>query len=627
MNYRISAPFYRDQEGNVHRLAPQGGNLFTDGVVEAVLSVRPQDDRWTVISHTWRALNETVSIQPVIEVVDQFRYESYIIPCVTIHGNRWGTGKEPKGLVLDGKPWVFEGRRTGIPGCTLTETANEFCALYASNDSEQSLTVSCSMEPLPDGRMAHRLLYPTIEEPKTYCGRDGYVEAYQSYITLNPGESFAATANVLSGTPVRKNFAMIDVQNAVMSYLDQPMESKLSREEIWNLSIRFAESLYYDYKGTLLLNIGHRLSPNGPILREGFEFGWCGQNGMFSRMLILDYRKNGNKEHLDAALRIMDAWAAEYAPETGLPWVHYEQCGKQDALSDTCNLGYYISEMMRCYVLLQEMGIDRPAYRDAAIRVADFFVNHYSETDGFGKAWRVTTGECLDPNGTIGAFPVFGLVEVYNHTKDERYLEIAKKALQFYVKRDLMQFECTAGALDTHCIDKETSAAIILGGLALYEATKDAQYLESAELAAEYFCAWMFYYDVPCSEESDFKRYGFRSIGGTSVSTQHHHLDPWGALMVSCFVRIARYTKNPKWRKRAEALWFNATQMIAPYDGYEVHGMARMAGSQNEAYLHSRWNWESHAAVPGTANDWLVAWPAAFRMNSIAELEKMGETI
>ena len=33
----------------------------------------------------------------------------------------------------------------------------------------------------------------------------------------------------------------------------------------------------------------------------------------------------------------------------------------------------------------------------------------------------------------------------------------------FYVRRDLDEFTCTAGALDTVCVDKETSGALIIG--------------------------------------------------------------------------------------------------------------------------------------------------------------------
>lgn len=625
MKYTISAPAYRDRNGNWCMLERVGENTFSNGLVEAVMNIRINGENAS-ISHSWRSLCGEIEIQPVIEVVDNFICDEYIIPCVNIHGNRWGSGKEPKGLTCAGKPWVFDARRTSIPGCTLTENSDNFCALFACNDSEESLTVSCSMEQLSGGRIAHRLLYPTIEEPKTYSGRDYYVAEYQTYVRLNEEKRFAAVAEVVAGKPSREHFAMIDVQNAVQHYLKDMPAPKLSDEEMWNLSIHFAEKLLYNYKGTDFFIIGHALRHSGTHLRENFEFGWCGQNGMLARMMILDYKKTGNKAHLDKALECLDAWAGAIHPETGLPWVLYQNKGAEDANSDTCNLSFYITEMLRCYLTLQEMGIDKPAYRAAALSTADFLEKHRSDSFGLGKAWRVATGECVDEGGTIGAFPIRSFVECWNHTGEKRYLDAAEAMMKLYTERDLLKFECSAGALDTHCIDKETSGALIMGGIALYEATKNEKYLEYAVLAAEYFCAWMYYFNVPCDADSDFARFGYNCIGGTSVSTQHHHIDPWGVFMVSYMEKIARYTGDEKWNLRAKALWLGGTQMICEQDGDFVHeGLLRSAGSQNEAYFHCRWGSDDIVMKPGTFNDWLVAWPAAFRMFTISERECMGE--
>lgn len=371
MNYTISAPFYRDRSGTVHKLMPVSENVYADASVEVVLTIERTDAQTEQLHHTWRSLDGDLEIQPVIQVEDSFLFDEYLIPCVSIHGNRWGTGGEPKGLTRDGRPCVFDARRTSVPGCTLTESKEYFCALFEANDSEQSLTVSCSMEKLPDGRMAHRLLYPTIEEPLTYCCRDGYIGEYQTYVKLSADETFSATAIIVSGKPSREHFAMIEVQNAAQRFLDDIPDPELSREEMWSLTIRFAEKLLYSYKGQELFIIGHLLKPEGTELREDFEFGWCGQNGIYSRMMILDYRKNGNKEHLDKALACLDAWAKAIHPVTGLPWVRYEDMDRPNAISDTCNLSFYISEMLACYLTLQEIGIERPAYRAAALSAAD----------------------------------------------------------------------------------------------------------------------------------------------------------------------------------------------------------------------------------------------------------------
>ena len=47
----------------------------------------------------------------------------------------------------------------------------------------------------------------------------------------------------------------------------------------------------------------------------------------------------------------------------------------------------------------------------AALSAADYPEKHRSEEFGHGKAWRVAAGECIDPNGTIDAFPIHSFAE------------------------------------------------------------------------------------------------------------------------------------------------------------------------------------------------------------------------
>jgi hypothetical protein len=47
-----------------------------------------------------------------------------------------------------------------------------------------------------------------------------------------------------------------------------------------------------------------------------------------------------------------------------------------------------------------------------------------------------------------------------------------------------------AGALDTHCIDKESAIPLLQSGLLLYDISHEAVYLDWAELAAAYLASW-----------------------------------------------------------------------------------------------------------------------------------------
>lgn len=119
------------------------------------------------------------------------------------------------------------------------------------------------------------------------------------------------------------------------------------------------------------------------------------------------------------------------------------------------------------------------------------------------------------------------------------YLAIAEQAMRFYMERDLDRFICTAGALDTCCVDKETSFPFIVSGILLYEVTKNEKYIEYAVKAVYYFTSWMFHYDPVYDEDSEAYEYGVTAKEMTSVSAQHHHLDMYAGIAVPYLRRLA----------------------------------------------------------------------------------------
>jgi hypothetical protein len=352
-----------------------------------------------------------------------------------------------------------------------------------------------------------------------------------------------------------------------------------------------------------------------------FELGWCGQNVLLSRMLIEDYLRRGNRDSLESALEILDTRVKYCTAKSGLLAAQLRDYADLDsAVSDTCNMGYGAYELFRVWNRLKEIGIEKPEYLAAAKGLCDFFCRHYSPRFGFGKAWR-HDGVCVDEGGTVGAFVIPALAAAYAFTGEEKYLDTANQALRFYAERDLDNFCCTAGALDTCCVDKETAIPFVIAGVLLYRQTGKEIYIEYARKAAYYITAWMFHYQPVYRETDDISRHGVCVKGFTAVSAQHHHLDKYAALAVPYLRELAGITGDALWNTRAEMMERAVMQFVG--DGkLTVHGKVRPRGSQNEAVFHCNWGFGEN--VRGSMNDWLVAWPCAFRLSLLAEKQAEG---
>lgn len=617
----LDFPRYRTESGEEFILSPVGNGVYADDANRVELTAEQKSDTLFYIHRRWTNVSgKTAHIQTVFRVTTNYAADRYLIPCVNVNGNEFGAGGEPKGLTRDGQKWIFGYDRESVPSCTLTENAEFACGLFASAESGASLESSCSLSKNADGTFVQEIFHPVIEAPLTYAYRDRYSPEYQTYLEIGAGETFEC-GYYLSVSRLRwTNYGIADVLDSALGlYGENVPYPAPDREKIWNNSIVFAKSLITHYKDKKGFIIGFLPDGQGGFAYRGdecFELAWCGQNILFCRMFIEDFIRNGNRNSLDEALEILDTRAKFCTAKSGLLAAQLKSFENLDAATaDTCNMGYGAYEFLRCYDRLRDIGIDKPAYLEAGRGLCDFFCGHFSEEYGFGKQWRLD-GVCLDKGGSIGAFVIPAMAKLYALTKEEKYLAMAEKALKFYVERDLDKFVCTAGALDTCCVDKETSTPFIMSAVLLYDLTGKEIYRTYMEKAAYYFTSWMFHYQPVYSPESEIVRYGVGIKGLTSVSAQHHHLDMYAGLAVPYIRRVGEILGDGRWTTRAEMMWRSILQYIG--DGeLKIHDVVRPVGSQNEALFHCRWNFGG--AERGNLNDWLVAWPCAFRLSVLAE--------
>ena len=580
---------------------------------------------------------------------DSFVRTHFVIPCINYDGNPGG-GNYPHGFEKDGKPWIFAYDRTGIPSCSLTEDETRTVALFAADTDAVSLVSSVSLTENADGSLVHHIYYPYIEAPYSYTNTDTLTAPLETYLDFAPGETKAFSFYVFVGAPKWKNFGMASLTDRLDEVQDLDMPPVTDARTLWDAGIDYIGSLRREYRGHHLFALARRADFGAPAFAPApasFEIGWAGQGALTSQLCICEYLRTGERRFLDAALENLDAWAEKQA-ENGLFLAHYEwypapgEPAWRPAVSDTkilanfhipggtekggrgwypelCNLGWGAASFARCYLLLRDAGIDRADYLAFARRTCDFFLAHFDLENGFGKAFRFD-GSCYDAAGSIGAFALPALIEVWRATGEQKYLDGAVCGFAFYAERDLAAFSLTAGAIDCASVDKETVYPLLRAALDLYDITGDARYLTRAEMCGHYFFSFAYRYDALYPDSSDFSRYGYHTKGGTAVSVQHHAIDSWGSIVAPEFVRLRRATGDDRWFRRARALWHNATLAVALDDEMVINGTVRPRGGQNEAFFCCRWTRYRPVEERGHFNNWLVAWVNAYRLYAIHTL-------
>lgn len=588
----------------------------------------------------------TRKIKLILEAETTFRPDHYLIPCILYNGNDYGNLDSPRGLLRDGEPWVFAYDREGIPSCTVTEDASHVFALFASDESPDTLRSSCSLIRNADGTYRHRIFYPVTEAPVTYADKNRMEKRYDEWIELRPGAVFRTCCYLYEGKPRWKNYGFANVFDAAWGVLKHDCPRVLSIEDVWRLGIAFCRAMNYELDGKKEIrgafgdvthSIGNHIpkldiSPNltlkdieeNPSLNffrmdeyRPAGIGFSSQAFMNCRVQIADALRNHNEQQLGDALEILDGRLASQQ-KNGLI------LRPGETTTDPCHMGWGAAELARISRLLDSNGMDGSRFLESAEKLCRFFLAAWHDDFGFGKLWD-QEGSCLNPTGSVGGFAVMGLCEVWRITRNPGYLACIRKAMEFYFRRDLARFICTAGAIDCSSVDKESAYPFLHSALILYEERKEPRFLEFAEQAGYYLCSWIFCYNVLYDEECDFTRLNYHTAGGTAISAEHHAIDPYGAVFVPDFLRLAEYTGHARWNEIGRLVWFNAIQCITTEASAPLHGLRRPPGAQNEGFFQARWTkYRSDCNARGHLNDYLGVWLSTFRLSSILDLESLG---
>jgi hypothetical protein len=594
---------------------------FASDTLCALDSVRLIEDGIYEVTRRFRVLASAsvAAAHLTLDVVAEHATGYAMIPGVSYNGNPWGSGHDPKGFTINGEPWTFASHRTAIRGGTYAEGPDYSVALFARCDHPD---IGCACALIPgDETTTHRLIWPEEEQSLTYDGRDHYAPGYRQLLALAPGDEVVVVACIVA-QPLpqpcagwHRFFDFAWQQNR----LHVAARPALTPDETWRLGVQFArESLWAEEGvfrgfsiGLTLIDGEWRQRPTGK-----YEIGWCGQNAALANALLADHLRTGAPESLQKGLATLDTWATHARLENGLFRCQFDPLLAGEAsreVQDTCNLGWAAIEFFDAFDLARRCGAGRPAYLATAYGICDFFVAHQYDDGCFGKAWT-NAGDCVDREGTIGAFILPPLLEAYRRTQQPAYLAAARRGFDFYMSGLLRDGFTTAGALDTHCIDKESAIPLLNAGLRLFELTSERPFLDQAEHAAYYLASWQYHHSVAFPKGSPLEMLGYDTFGGTVVSTQHHHIDPYGIAFVPGWLRLAELTQKPMWRERALAVWQNGLQGIS--DGtLAILGQQRPAGGQDEAFFQTRWH------TFGSVSEWLVAWPTAFRLETLRKLQ------
>jgi len=564
--------------------------------------------------------------------------KQWVVPSVMYDKNAMGSGRFPRGDIDVG--WSFREDRIPVPSCSILHDGSDWRAVFtapARDDSEISSVKTC----LRGSKPAFEIRVPYTEEPRTYTEKGivigGLNKGSEKLFKVNKASfEYSRTFYIAYGRCSHVNEIFMRLAELALGEFTMPGGGPAVADwsEIASLKFNHLRYLLIDDDKITAVKMGRGNVP----FQSFYEFaaGSFLVKGLEGAIIFARAGKEtGNGKYTDIADRIGQFFLAGALPN-GMHrdcyslkdgrWGGYMGVGTppelQGGANARCN-GEVMFNYLRLYKILKEEGRDRSEFLDLAVKNAGFYLEHQLsgvEEGSFGRWWDIS-GKPMNTLGTNGAYIISLLVELEKTTgkRDDidRALEKAGRHYASLVDKGAFY----ADTLDADCVDKEAGVALLRAFMDLYERSHNEFYLKYARLCAGYILSWVFTYNIAFDPRSSLGRRDFKTLGMTTVSVAHHHLDFWGFFIAFDFLRLWQATGEDLWKRCALVMIGACGQLISsPRD--MLGKSSDFLGWQPEQVNQT--NWDYMHRILGTKGRFhiCVAWTVVLTLGAMLDIRQ-----
>ncbi|MEN8250530.1 MAG: hypothetical protein ABFS32_16475 [Bacteroidota bacterium] len=363
--------------------------------------------------------------------------------------------------------------------------------------------------------------------------------------------------------------------------------------------------------------------PTNKLIDNKAVFGFTGKNLEVAYYLL--YNSKNNLKYKSLAYEIINSFidikvnppAGEgYYFDDGMPALaipHHNHIYLR-------SFGDGMKVLARAFQLEKENGIEHPEWLVWMSDFGNWVLTQQYLDGGFPRAWKPGTGEISvgSPASSYNIIPF--LCEMYNITKDEKWIDSAVKTGEFTWKSGHNKGRFIGGTIDNpDVLDKEAGTLSTEAYISLFEATNDKKWLHRAEIAAQFAETWMYLWNVPMVENDTVKEWAtdVSTVGMQLISTGHSLTDNYMAFDVDEYAKLYRYTGNKHYFDVAKILLHNTKGMLA------------LSGRQYQ-YRAPGWIQEHWSLAPSRGKalhpGWLP-WVTTSNLNGICETENFDKKL
>lgn len=452
--------------------------------------------------------------------------------------------------------------------------------------------------------------FPYKEMPKTYIRKLTLAPPVEAFQFLRKGESIALTWEI--STREASDFSECVQRTWEYSYdtnRPQPVETSYTPERMKEvMSNFFVQSYVGDYPTHYYSGVEMRIATCEST--DVAEVGFVGRT-LLNAFNALEYGEQRGRTDLVAnAGSIFDSYQKNGFSTAGFfnEVVHYKRRFVEPVHSIR-------RQSEGAYAVLHYLDYERtkgrkhPEWEKRVKGMLDMFLRLQKADGSFPRKFR-DDFSIVDVSGGSTPSATLPLVMGYKYFKDKRYLEAAKRTVDYLDKELISKADYFSSTLDANCEDKEASLYASSAAYYLALVTKGAEqeyYAALAKKAAYFALSWYYTWDVPFARGQMLGDLELKTRGWGNVSVENNHIDVFVFEFADVLNWLSKRYAEKRFANFAQVISTSMRQLL-PVERH-LCGVAKV-GYYPEVVQHTNWDYGKNGK--GFYNDifapgWTVA--------------------
>ena len=433
--------------------------------------------------------------------------------------------------------------------------------------------------------------FPYKEAPKTYIRKLTLAPSVEAFQLLRKGDSITLTWEL-------SEIAVADFSECVQRTWEycydtnrpQPVNTPYTVDRMKDVLSNFFVESYVNTTPTHYYS-GVELKTATCASTDVAEVGFVGRT-LLNAFNALEYGFQQNRPELvNSANSIFDTYLSSGFSPAGFfnEVVHYNRDFKEPKLSIR-------RQSEGVYAILNYLAYEKqhkrkhPEWEKRLKVILDSFLRLQNADGSFPRKFK---DDFSIVDGTGGSTPsaTLPLVMAYKYFKDKRYLESAKRTVNYLENELISKSDYFSSTLDANCEDKEASLYAATATYYLALVTKGAERSHYAGLcrkAAYFALSWYYTWDVPFAEGQMLGDIGLKTRGWGNVSVENNHIDVFIFEFADVLHWLSKEFNEARFSDFAEVISTSMRQLL-PYEGH-MCGVSKV-GYYPEVVQHTNWDY------------------------------------